>query len=211
MMQTGFASSCPTCGCVPGVPTVSPVRRTAAYRPSPSGFGFAPGWQVGAPGYSAGWGVAAYQPGAWGTTPYGTWMNPSGYIPPNVPAGFGGLGGLRQWGGSYTPQYTWTGLPTDEEIAEMIYDSLDADPFVPPDANIDVKVDAGEVTLTGSVPDKYIKHHIGDRAWAIPGVTDVRNEIEVSGRHRHLTPGAGEARAPVSLPSARRGRARGER
>ena len=58
-------------------------------------------------------------------------------------AGFGGLGGLRRHGGTYSPQFVATGLPTDEEIAEMVYDAMDVDPLIPYDADINVEVDPG--------------------------------------------------------------------
>ena len=100
---------------------------------------------------------------------------------------FGGIGGLRTHGGTYSPEFMATGLPTDEEIAEMIYDTIDIDPLVPYDADIDVEVDAGIVTLTGTVPNKHAKHAVGDDAWWVPGVTDVRNNITVSERRRVKT------------------------
>ncbi|MBI2864063.1 MAG: BON domain-containing protein [Chloroflexi bacterium] len=117
-------------------------------------YGFQPGF---APSFAPGWG--------WG---FPNW----------------GLGGLRTWGGTYSPQYTATGLPTDEEIEEMVYDALDDDPIVPYDAPIDVDVAAGVVTLTGTVPNKRVKHAAGTDAWWIPGVVDVVNSLELSGRRR---------------------------
>ncbi|MBI2865582.1 MAG: BON domain-containing protein [Chloroflexi bacterium] len=101
--------------------------------------------------------------------------------------GFGGLGGLRRHGGSYSPQFTATGLPTDEEIVEMVYDAMDVDPLVPYDADINVDCDAGVVTLTGTVLNKRAKHAAGDDAWWAPGVVDVKNELMVSGRRRART------------------------
>jgi len=98
---------------------------------------------------------------------------------------YGGLGGLRRHGGTYTQQFLTTGLPTDQEITEMIYDQMDVDPLIPYDADINVDVDAGVVTLTGTVPDKAAKHAAGDDAWWVPGVDDVNNQITVSGRHRY--------------------------
>ena len=99
-------------------------------------------------------------------------------------AGGWGLGGLRKWGGAYSPQYAATGLPTDEEITEMVYDAIDADPLIPYDADINVDVDTGSVTLSGTVPNKTIKHAAGDDSWWVPGVTDVKNNLTVSGRRR---------------------------
>jgi hypothetical protein len=141
----------------------------------PMGYGFGP----------------AFGPGAF--APFG---NPYWY-PTTLGLGWG-LGGERRWGGTYTPQFIMTGLPTDEEIEEMIYDSIDADPMIPYNANIEVNSDAGVVTLTGTVPNKTIKHAAGDDAWWIPGVNDVRNEIQVERR-----PSAEEAaRAVPGRPAA---------
>ncbi|MCZ7570169.1 MAG: BON domain-containing protein [Ardenticatenaceae bacterium] len=158
-MANGFGTqtggfNCPNCG----------VQLTFMVRPT-YGFATQPGWGTGAgfgaQGYGAGWTPA----GTWGTTGYG-------------------LGGLRRWGGQYSEQYTSTGLPTDEEMEEMIYDSIDDDPLIPWDADIEVKVETGQVTLTGSVPNKMIKHAAGQDAWWITGVTDVNNNITVTGRRR---------------------------
>lgn len=126
-------------------------------------------------GYGAGWGMptTAWGPAAW--NPY--WMSPTGL-------GWG-LGGTRRWGGTYTPQFMMTGLPTDNEIVEMVYDAIDADPIIPFDADIDVDSDAGTVTLTGTVDTKEIKHAAGDDAWWLPGVTDVENELQVRRHHHH--------------------------
>jgi hypothetical protein len=75
-------------------------------------------------------------------------------------------------------------LPTDEEIEETIHNVLDLDPFIPLDAEIEIKCDGGQVTLSGTVPDKRIKRAAGEDAWWIPGVTDVNNTITVSGRRQ---------------------------
>jgi hypothetical protein len=109
-----------------------------------------------------------------------------------------GLGGLRRWGGTYSPQFQLTGLPTDDEITEMIYDAIDDDPLVPFDAAVNVDSDAGVVTLTGTVATKQIKHAIGDDAWWIPGVDDVRNDLQVEARHAHRPSSEGETGAPRS-------------
>ncbi len=141
---------------------------------------FGPGYGGGFGPYGAGYAYPGFAPGFYGPS----YFYPA--IPPVATAmAFGGLGGLRRHGGTYTQQFLTTGLPTDEEIAEMIYDQLDVDPLIPYDADINVDVDAGTVTLTGTVPDKAAKHAAGDDAWWIPGVDDVKNELQVSGRHRY--------------------------
>lgn len=192
MMQPGFAGTCPTCGVAQPWQQFGP-QMMGGMGPMAGGFMFNPAWQGGMPGFAGGWGPGA----TWG----GTFA--PGFAPFGTTAGYG-LGGLRRWGGTYTPQYTTTGLPTDEEITEMVYDAIDDDPLIPWDAEINVEVDAGEVTLTGTVPNKRIKHAAGDDAWWIPGVTDVHNEIQVTGRHRAR--GAEEAEEAQPQPM-RRGRA----
>jgi hypothetical protein len=100
-----------------------------------------------------------------------------------------------------------TGLPTDDEIAEMVYDAIDADPIIPYDADINVDVDAGTVTVTGTVPSKQVKHAVGDDAWWIPGVDDIRNDLQVATRRG----GREETEAPSQRPTAQRTRERPER
>jgi hypothetical protein len=153
-------NACPQCGFQLGAPM------------QPYGFqGYAPNM-----GYGAGMGYGYGSP----------WAFNQGYgYSPAWGSGGWGLGGLRTWGGTYSPQFTATGLPTDEEITEMVYDALDDDMLVPWDADINVDVKAGEVTLTGTVPNKRIKHSAGDDTWWVPGVIDVHNELSVSGRHRY--------------------------
>lgn len=204
MMNPSFAGGiCPQCGYV--LPSGFQQAWMGTY---PGGFGGMP-FGMGGMGGMGGIGgpftwPGTFQPGFPGWAPgfgFPGWMG--GYGPPAL--GYG-LGGLRRWGGTYTPQYSTTGLPTDEEITEMIYDSLDADPLIPWDADVDVSVDAGTVTLTGTVPNKRIKHAAGDDAWWIPGVIDVQNNLEVTGRHRArgAEAGAQAGRAPAAGPSRRR-------
>jgi hypothetical protein len=136
----------------------------------------------------------------WSGTGFGgPWFAPS-------TMGFGwGLGGMRRWGGTYSPQYLSTGLPTDDEITEMIYDSIDADPLIPYDADINVDTDAGTVTLSGTVPNKQIKHAAGDDTWWIPGVDDVHNDLQVVSRRPSRTeqqPTAATGRTPQPQRSA---------
>jgi hypothetical protein len=138
------------------------------------GFGFAPG-MIGFGGYGGQFSQGGMPGGYGGFGGYG--FGPGSSAP-------WGLGGLRTWGGTYSSQYTSTGLPTDEEITEMVFDAIDADPLIPYDADIDVVVDSGEVTLAGTVPNKRIKHAAGEDTWWIPGVTDVHNQLQVGGRRR---------------------------
>ena len=174
---------CPQCGCsipqhqaVGGGPTMPGTFTTGMGYGAPwTGFG-GPGMGFGGfGGPGMGFGM---QPGAFGPPWNPAWMNPW-----TSPTGLGwGLGGMRRWGGTYSPQFMMTGLPTDDEIVEMVYDAIDADPLIPFDADIDVDSDAGTVTLSGTVPTKEIKHAAGDDAWWIPGVDDVKNDLQVARR-----------------------------
>ena len=148
--------------------------------------------------------------------PYGM---QGGYMGPPMgamPFGFGpGFAGPMTWGGTYPgfygpawgpgyfgPGYWGAGAaPSDEEIKQMVYDSLDADPAIPFDSDIHVDVTGGIVTLTGTVPNKRIKHAAGDDAWWIPGVWDVNNNLEITGRREKAETKAEEERPEA--PSAR--------
>ena len=124
--------------------------------------------------------------------------------------GYGGVGGFQPpWMGTYPapmPSYWSPGIASDDQIRQLVYDSLDADPAIPYDSDIHVEVTGGIVTLTGTVPNKRIKHAAGDDAWWIPQVIDVNNRLEVVGRRQRAT---GEGEAPAEAP--RRGRAAGGR
>ncbi|HVB96908.1 MAG TPA: BON domain-containing protein [Chloroflexota bacterium] len=92
------------------------------------------------------------------------------------PAGYGAHGTFPFAGG-----YGF-GAATDDEICYFVEQSLDNDPAIPPHVSIGVDVNSGVVTLTGTVPNKRIKHAAGDDAWWLPQVLDVHNEIEVLSR-----------------------------
>lgn len=225
MMPFGFGgagNACPTCGCGPGMAmgfgagqTMPGTYAHAGFHPGMgAGAGFAPGFGMGfGPGFG-GWGMGFGAPGftGWGPTvgmeEIATTTAPAfGPVFPGPMALGWGLGGTRRWGGTYTPQFLMTGLPTDQEIVEMTYDSFDNDPLIPFDADINVDSDAGVVTLTGTVASKQIKHAAGDDTWWIPGVDDVHNDLTVE--HRHPARAAqstqtGQTTTPTGRRSARR-------
>jgi len=64
-----------------------------------------------------------------------------------------------------------------EEVCDrlMEHDQLDA-------GEIDVQVRNGEVTLTGTVPDKSMKRFAEDAAEQVMGVRDVMNQLRVAGQ-----------------------------
>lgn len=61
-----------------------------------------------------------------------------------------------------------------EEICEMIMrdESIDA-------SDVEIEVSSGEVTLTGTVPERKMKHAVEDLIEATLGVSDIHNQIKV--------------------------------
>lgn len=69
-------------------------------------------------------------------------------------------------------------LRSDERIREDLNCRLTDDPYV--DASeIDVAVEKGEVTLTGTVPDRSSKRRAEDIAELVSGVSNVENRLRV--------------------------------
>ncbi|HLG51833.1 MAG TPA: BON domain-containing protein [Chloroflexota bacterium] len=141
---------------------------------------------------------------------YGPAFAGPSFSPYWLPGWYGGAGIPFAWYGAppYAPPmvfpsiaYTWT-RPNDAEIKYYVETALSNDPEIPPHANISVDVSNAVVTLTGTVPNKRIKHAAGDDAWYIPWVVDVHNEIEVVPR-RERAAGAGEG----TMTAGRRGEA----
>ena len=67
---------------------------------------------------------------------------------------------------------------SDERIRELVCESLTDDDQI--DASrIEVAVQSGEVTLTGSVEDRHAKRDAEDCACSVPGVRDVQNLLRV--------------------------------
>jgi osmotically-inducible protein OsmY len=63
-----------------------------------------------------------------------------------------------------------------EDISERLMQAHDVD-----SSEVTVNVEAGKVTLEGTVPSRYMKHYIEDLADACPGVQDIDNRIRVIG------------------------------
>lgn len=84
---------------------------------------------------------------------------------------------------------------SDERIEEDVNERLTRHPGI--DAtDIEVRVNHGEVTLTGTVRDRQAKRMAEDAAEAVSGVIDVHNQLRVS---------AGGAEREVARPAAREG------
>jgi osmotically-inducible protein OsmY len=72
---------------------------------------------------------------------------------------------------------------SDEKIKDLICEALTDDHHI--DASgIDVEVKAGEVTLTGMVPDRQTKRLAEDLVERMSGVKDVQNSLKVSADER---------------------------
>ena len=80
---------------------------------------------------------------------------------------------------------------SDERIREDVCDRLTMSGDVDA-SNIEVQVNAGEVTLRGTADSRYTRRAAEDLAEAIPGVKHVHNEIRV-GQDQSGTGGAGGA------------------
>jgi hypothetical protein len=100
-------------------------------------------------------------------------LRPIGFQPPI--AATGGLPQLPQMFGR---------IPSDDEIENLISEALDSDPVFAGNVEVEVQCEAGVVTLTGNVPHKSLKRAIGELAWSVPAIVDVRNNVELSGRRR---------------------------
>lgn len=114
--------------------------------------------------------------------PHCGYHHPPGYGPPWQQAwtarGFG-YGPPPGW---MPPGYGPAPAPPmrDEDIRRMATECLRADPRIPPQARIEVEVKEGTVTLTGSVPDKWVKRVANEIILPLPGVVDVQNNLQVA-------------------------------
>jgi hypothetical protein len=154
--------------------------------------GFAPWWngQYGnwpgffQGGYGQNWGAGmGFNPWQYGqfANPYGQAFNFGyGTFP------FAGLGpGPSFYGGTMN----------DQELKYFVENAIDNDATIPPNTMINVDVQDGVVTLTGTVPNKRMKHAAGDDAWFVPQVADVHNEINVMPRRERTGTGTTEGNA----------------
>jgi hypothetical protein len=149
------------------------------------------GSQRGMPGgtYPSGFQSAGFQPGFQGCGFQPGWGTGFGWGYGIPTSGTSGYGMPWSWYGTMpAPMRT----ATDDQIKHMVEESLDADPAIPFDADINIDVRNGVVTLTGTVPNKRIKHDAGADAWWLPPVVDVENELQVSRARRGGQPQQGQ-------------------
>jgi len=81
------------------------------------------------------------------------------------------------------------GPTNDREIEEFLYEALD---LLPGSNDVEVQSEGGRVTITGTVPHKRLKHDVGEIAWAMVGVNDVANNVNIAARRRQRTGGREE-------------------
>jgi hypothetical protein len=72
---------------------------------------------------------------------------------------------------------------SDERLTEEICERLTEHPRIDA-SDIDVQVEQGEVTLTGTVRDKSAKWHVEDLVMSCRGVTEVHNRLKCEGGAR---------------------------
>jgi len=88
------------------------------------------------------------------------------------------------------------GPGNDQEIEEFIGDALD---LLPGAHDVEVRCEAGRVTLTGTVAHKRLKRDVGEVAWAIPTANDVQNNITIVARRRSRAQGRESEAAPANV------------
>jgi len=71
----------------------------------------------------------------------------------------------------------------DTTIKKGVLAGLNRDPYLDP-ANIEVKVDRGNVTLNGQVDDYFRKWEAGDIAVKVNGVVGIKNNLQVNYKER---------------------------
>lgn len=97
-------------------------------------------------------------------------------------SGWQGQGGQSAWGGARGESYRGRGPKgyqrSDDRIKEMVSDALEDDDRLDA-SNIEVQVQGGEVTLTGTVSDRAQKRRAEDCVDTLRGVKDVHNQLRV--------------------------------
>ena len=73
------------------------------------------------------------------------------------------------------------GPTTDQDVEELIYDTLE---LLPGASDVEVRCEAGRLTLSGTVSHRRLKHDIGEIAWSIPNLVDVMNTVTITSRRR---------------------------
>lgn len=77
--------------------------------------------------------------------------------------------------GRFPKNYTRSDERIREEICDRLAQTYDLDP-----SEVEVKVDEGVVTLTGAVPERWMRFQIEHVCDAVAGVLEVQNDIVTS-------------------------------
>lgn len=101
----------------------------------------------------------------------------------------GSYGGASPRGGERTNAFSYdrVGRPakayvrSDSSIREDVRECMAGDPLLDSSA-VDVRVENGDVTLTGTVAEQSERHRAESVAEQVHGVKSIRNEIEVKTR-----------------------------
>ena len=89
------------------------------------------------------------------------------------------------------------GPTTEQEVEDFIYDALE---LLPGASEVEVRCENGRATLTGTVQHKRVKRDAGEIAWAIPGLSDVQNNVTITSRRRARAANR-ESETPASVPA----------
>jgi hypothetical protein len=128
----------------------------------------------------------------WGGRSYGTGVSDYGVVGPYSSPGFAGghpgMPSLGNYGGgiqSYSGRGRYAGRGpkgyrrSDDRIREEVNDRLTDHSDIDP-SEVEVRVEQGVVTLTGTVEDRHSKRLAEDIAEGVAGVVDVNNQIRVA-------------------------------
>ncbi len=144
---------------------------------------------LGQPGFAFGAGQYSQFPQAGGQSVFGAFEIPPGVTVPALLAAVAMRRGQP------------LGPTNDREFEDFLYDALE---LLPGTNDIEVRCEGGRVTLTGTVQHKRVKHDVGEIAWAISGVNDVVNNVNIAARRRgRATEREGEA--PPAATGGRKG------
>ena len=190
------------------------------------GYGYGYGQGMYGQGYGqGGYGQGGYGRGSYGSSSYGQGgYAQSGYGPGGWREGAYGEEGYREvYGyGAQRPRLRYTSTTVfgrfygrgpkgyrrpDDRIRDEVNEELARHPEI--DATeIDVKVQNGEVTLTGKVEDRHQKRLAEDVAERAFGVTDIHNQLKVDQGFFAKLFGTDEEREQERSTTTRRGTAR---
>ncbi|HEY8379654.1 MAG TPA: BON domain-containing protein, partial [Nannocystis sp.] len=85
--------------------------------------------------------------------------------------------------GRYTGRGPRNYRRSDERITDDIHEMLTYSPQIDA-SDIEVRVDDGEVTVLGTVDNRYTRRLVEDLIHDIPGVRDLHNRLRVTGEAR---------------------------